>query len=238
MPSPPLQQSATRVGALPWHLATALVGLVSLGIQLVLTIRGVNVLIDDATGRPAANTPTRVLRFFSYFTVESNVIVIVTTLMLARDPERDGRWFRVGRIAGLIGIFVTFVVYLVALRPFLKLSGLAAVTDTGFHIVTPLLAVGGWVIFGPRPRFERSTLLWSLAWPGIYFVYSLIHGGITGWYPYPFVDIGKIGYPSALLNLAVVAVLLLVVGTIFVWLDTRLKRTSNTVVGDSANPFE
>jgi len=207
-----------------WHAVTASISLVSLLVQFVLIVRGVNVLVDDTTGLPAA--ATRVLRFFSYFTVQSNVIVIVTTGMLTRDPERDGRWFRVARIAGLIGILVTFVVYLQALRPLLDLSGVAAVTDAGFHIVTPVLAVVGWVIFGPRPRFDRSTLLWSLVWPGVYFVYSLIHGAITGWYPYPFVDVVKIGYPLAMRNLAVVIVLLLAVGAVYVWLDRRLHRTS------------
>lgn len=209
-----------------WHLVTALISFLSLLVQFVLIVRGVNVLVDDATGRPAADVATRVLRFFSYFTVQSNVLVIVTETMLALHPERDGRWFRVLRIAGLIGITVTFIVYLVALRPILDLSGLAAVTDVGFHVATPILAVAGWVLFGPRPRFERRTLLLSLSWPGLYFVYSLIHGGITDWYPYPFVDVTKIGYGSTLLNTGVVLVLLLAIGSVFVWLDGRLRRTS------------
>jgi len=223
----PSGSTVRRTGAArAWHALTALISLVSLLIQFILIVKGTNVLVDDTTGLPAVNTATRVLRFFSYFTVQSNVIVIVTTLMLARDPVRDGRWFRVVRIAGLIGILVTFVVYLVALRPILDLSGLAAVTDAGFHIVTPVLAVVGWVIFGPRPRFDRSTLAWSLVWPGLYFVYSLIHGAITDWYPYPFVDVTKLGYPRALGNLVVVVVLLLAVGAGYVWLDRRLHRTS------------
>ncbi len=223
----PSGSTVRRTGAArAWHALTALISLVSLLIQFILIVKGTNVLVDDTTGLPAVNTATRVLRFFSYFTVQSNVIVIVTTLMLARDPVRDGRWFRVVRIAGLIGILVTFVVYLVALRPILDLSGLAAVTDAGFHIVTPVLAVVGWVIFGPRPRFDQWTLAWSLVWPGLYFVYSLIHGAITDWYPYPFVDVTKLGYPRALGNLVVVVVLLLAVGAVYVWLDRRLHRTS------------
>ncbi len=211
-------------GARIWYLMTALVSLGSLLIQLVLTIKGVNVLVDDETGLPAVNAATRVLRFFSYFTVQSNVIVIVTSLILARDPARSGRWFTVARIAGLIGITVTLVVYLVALRPILDLSGLAAITDAGFHIVTPLLAVAGWVLFGPRARFAPDTLLWSLVWPAAYFVYSLTHGALTDWYPYPFVDVTKIGYAAALRNLSIVVVLLLAVGALLVWLDRRLPE--------------
>ncbi len=218
----------TRVRESParaWHLVTGLISLVSLLVQLVMIVQGVNVLVDDSTGLPAVGVATRVLRFFSYFTVQSNLLVIVTTLLLARDAQRDGRWFRVARIAGLVGITVTFVVYLVALRPILDLSGLAAVTDVGFHIVTPVLAVAGWVLFGPRPRFDRSVLLTSLAWPALWLAYSLVHGAVSGWYPYPFVDVVAIGYAAVLRNAALVLVLLLAVGACFVLGDRRLRPT-------------
>lgn len=95
--------------------ATAAVSAGSLVIQLVLIVAGVNVLVDDA-GAPSVGLGERLVRFASYFTVQSNVLVVVGTAMLARDPARDGWWFRVLRIAGLVGITVTFVVYLIALR--------------------------------------------------------------------------------------------------------------------------
>ncbi|MDQ6715158.1 MAG: Pr6Pr family membrane protein, partial [Actinomycetota bacterium] len=201
--APPAATHAAH-GIRLWHLVAGLVSLISLLVQLVLIVRGVNVLVDDDTGLPAAGVATRVLRFFSYFTVQSNVIVIATELLLAANPRRTGRWFDVARLAGLVGITVTFVVYLVALRPILDLSGLAAVTDAGFHIVVPVMAVVGWVAFGPRAGFVRRTLLTSLVWPAAYFVYSLVHGALTGWYPYPFVDVTQLGYPAAMRNLAVV----------------------------------
>jgi hypothetical protein len=31
-------------------------------------------------------------------------------------------------------------------------------------------------------------------------IYALIHGTITKWYPYPFVDVNDLGYKKALLN--------------------------------------
>jgi len=36
-------------------------------------------------------------RFVSYFTIQSNVLVAVTAVQLARDP-RDGRWWRPVRV--------------------------------------------------------------------------------------------------------------------------------------------
>ena len=61
--------------------------------QLVLVVRGVNVLVeDDGTAAPAAE---RVVRFFSYFTIQSNMLACVTALTLVRRPDRDGRWWRI-----------------------------------------------------------------------------------------------------------------------------------------------
>ena len=33
---------------------------------------------------------TRLLRFFMYFTVQSNILVLVGAVKLVRDPARDG----------------------------------------------------------------------------------------------------------------------------------------------------
>ena len=200
---------------------TAVVSGVSLVIQLVLIVIGVNVLVDDA-GAPAVGLGERLVRFVSYFTVQSNVLVVVSSAMLAGNPVREGWWFRLLRIAGLVGITVTFVVYLIALRPILDLHGMSAATDFGLHLATPVLAVVGWLVWGPRPRFTARVLLWFLIWPAAYFAYSLIRGAVTGWYPYPFVDVTVLGYPVALRNLAVVTILLLVVGALYLVLDRRL----------------
>ena len=211
----------------PWHVLTVVVSLGSMLLQVVLTVRGIGVLVDD-DGSRVVGVPTALVRFFSYFTIQSNILVTWACWLLAARPDRDGPWFRVVRIASLYGITVTFVVYLVALRPILDLEGLPAVTDAGLHIVTPLLVILGFLLFGPRPRLDVRSLLLSLVWPVAYFVYSLVHGAVSDWYPYPFVDVVKIGYAKALTNLALVVVLLLAVGAAFLWLDRRLPRTSRS----------
>ncbi|PRZ42882.1 hypothetical protein CLV47_104230 [Antricoccus suffuscus] len=210
--------------ARPWHLLTALVSALSLIVQVVLVIRGVNVLADESG--QIAPVGIRILRFFSYFTVQSNILVIITCLALAAAPQRDGKVWRVLRIDALVGITVTLIVYHFALRPILDLHGISAVTDIGFHYVTPLLAIIGWMLFGPRHRIDRDTVAWSLLWPALYFAYSLIHGAISDWYPYPFVDVGVIGYLVALRNVVLVCILLAAIGALYVYGDRKLPVTS------------
>ena len=215
-----------------WHVITLLVVVLSLGTQLVMVIRGIDVLVPQEGQAPGVLT--RVLRFFSYFTVQSNILVALSVLPLLRYAAMDDRAWRVLRLDALMGISVTGVVFVVALRPIVDLSGVSALTNVGFHYLSPLLAVVGWLLFGPRPRIDRTTLLWSLAWPLAWLAYTLVHGALTDWYPYPFIDAGELGYPATLLNAALVTVLMLIVGALFSFADARLPArpvlTSNEYV--------
>ena len=62
------------------------------------------------------------------------------------------------------------------------------------------LLQAGWLLFGPRPRIGWSTVALSLIWPAVWLAYTFVHGALSGWYPYPFLNVAKIGYPAALAN--------------------------------------
>ena len=102
-----------------WHLATAVVASVALVLQLVLVVKGDAILVDH----DPPNLVERIIRFFAYFTIESNLLVLVTTAQLARDPSYDGPHWRVVRIAAVSGITVTGLVHWFLLRPLLHLDG-------------------------------------------------------------------------------------------------------------------
>lgn len=206
-----------------WHLATVAVVAICLVVQVSMTVNGQAVLVDQH-GTPVVGLPMRLLRFVTYFTIQSNILAMVTAASLARDPDREGRVWRVARIAAVVGMTVTFVVYRVALAGLLDLSGAAWWTDFGFHTVAPLLTVGGWLLFGPWPRFDLRSVGLFILWPVGWLVYVLVIGPITDWYPYPFLDAGARGYPHALLNCLLVAVLMLGVAVGFAAVDGRLVR--------------
>jgi len=167
-----------------WHLATAVVALAALLLQLVLVVNGDAILVDH----DPPNLLERLLRFFAYFTIESNILVLVTAAQLARDPAYDGSRWRVVRIAAVSGITVTGLVHWFLLRPLLHLDGADLVADKLLHLVVPVLAVLGWLVFGPRPRIEWPGCLRAVVWPLAWLAVMLVAGGLTGWYPYPFLD--------------------------------------------------
>ena len=200
-----------------WHAATAFVVLAAVVLQLCLVVDGAAVL-DDAAPPSLA---LRLARFIAYFTIQSNILVLVTTIPLLRDPTYDGPLWRVARAAALVGIAVTGVVHFVLLRPLLDLSGWSFVADKLLHIVVPTVALVGWLLFGPWHRFSRRVLAVTLLWPAGWLLCTLVVGAASGWFPYPFLDYEVHGWGEVLIAATAVTALFIALGLAVLWWDRR-----------------
>ncbi|WP_217923046.1 Pr6Pr family membrane protein [Miltoncostaea oceani] len=160
----------------------------------------------------------------------SNVTVAVTTGMLAADPDRRSTLFRVLRLDGVLAIAVTGVVFHLALSDLQELTGWNAFADFVLHTLSPILAVAGWVLFGPRGHLSPRVVALSVVAPVLWLAYTLVRGTLVqdrfgdDYYPYPFMDVQEHGYPVVLVNCAVVAVLFLALAYGALLLDRRLRR--------------
>lgn len=183
------------------HLLVGLAALTGVAMELA-------VAVTDGPGL-APTHAERLVRLFSYFTIQSNLLVAGVSLALAADPWRDGAVFRVLRLDALLCIAVTGIVYNTVLRGLTPLAGAGPVANTLLHVVAPVGAVGVWLLAGPRPRVGGRTVWWSVAYPVAWLAYTFTRGAVTGWYPYPFLDVTELGYGRALTNAALVAVVFL-----------------------------
>jgi hypothetical protein len=43
--------------------------------------------------------------------------------------------------------------------------GIGTRVNVGFHYFAPAWALVGWLLFGPRPRLDWTTLGWLFTWP-------------------------------------------------------------------------
>jgi hypothetical protein len=210
-----------------WHGAVAALVVLAIVMQVVIALQ---------VSGPAPEVPTgvlrgthafgRVVRVFSFFTIQSNLLCGFAALTLALNPHRDGPIWRAVRLASLFGITVTGIVYSAVLADMYEPSSLgASIVNLIVHYIVPIMVVLGWFLFGPRPRIERRTVVWSLAFPVLWTIYTLIRGAAVHWYPYPFVDADTLGYGKVAVNAVLVVVLLAAVSGAFAYGDRRLRST-------------
>ena len=204
-----------------WHLATAAVATFAVVFQLVLVWQGHAVL--DETDPPSLGE--RLIRFVGYFTVLANIMIAWMAWTIALGRDRDTASWRTLRLTSLVAITVTGLVHWFLLRPLLDLTGADYLADKLLHVAVPLLAVVGWVAFGPRGRVQWRDVVASPVFPIAWLVYTLVRGAITDFYPYPFLDADAEGY--AAVSVACVGIAVLFVGlAALAWKgDGRLART-------------
>jgi hypothetical protein len=138
--------------------------------------------------------------FFSFFTIQSNLLaatILVLTALVRRD-ERS-RLFDALRGAATFYIAITGIVFA------LLLSGLQEDLDTHIafvnfvvHYLIPVVLVVDWFVDPPRHRLGLRVAMAWLAYPLVWFAYTLARGSATDWYPYPFVDVAQHGYGGVL----------------------------------------
>lgn len=186
-----------------WNLILALAVAATLIAQLVLLFVG-GQDVNTASAAAPVSLPTTLLRFFSYFTVQSNLLVLAAAITLVIDPRRDGAVWRVLRLDALLGIAVTGVVSATLLAGLIHPVGIGVWINIGFHQFSPAWTLAGWLLLGPRPRIDLRTVGWAFAWPVAWLAYTMAHGALTGWYPYPFLNADKLGYGQVGITLVVI----------------------------------
>ncbi|HXH80019.1 Pr6Pr family membrane protein [Nocardioides sp.] len=203
-----------------WHLGVAVLATAAVVFQLVLVWQGGTVL--DETDPP--DLGERVIRFFGYFTVLSNILVAWVAWTIALDRDTDTAGWRTLRLTSLVAITVTGVVHWFLLRPLLDLSGADYLADKLLHLAVPLVAVIGWAVFGPRGRVQGRDVVASLAFPVVWLSYTLLRGAITGFYPYPFLDVDAEGYAAVSVVSLGIAVLFVGVAAVAWKGDERVAK--------------
>ncbi len=176
-------------------------------------------LSDPAIFESAAS---RFLNTFVAFTIWSNIIVSVVCILMVVNPYRTSTVFRVFRLYGLVAITTTGLVYNLILRKLADPQGWALVANDMVHIATPLLAVVGWLIFGPRIPFRMKYVWGSIAIGLVWITFTLTRGALIHWYTYPFVNVDNLGYLQVAVNCFAILVFAALLAMAFMGLDKKL----------------
>ncbi|MHC8322099.1 Pr6Pr family membrane protein [Pseudomonas sp. GB2N2] len=166
------------------------------------------------------------LSFFSYFTVLTNTLVAtVLTCELTSRESAARRWFLQPSVSSAIAVSIAVVglVYNVLLRHLWHPEGWQWLADELLHDIMPLLFLAWWWLCVPKGTLRwRHIVLW-LIYPLVYFAYALLRGHLLAVYPYPFIDVDKLGYPQVFVNAGGLLMGFMVIAWVVIGLDRRRR---------------
>jgi hypothetical protein len=175
---------------------------------------------------------SNVFNTISFFTIQTNLLVAISMTVWAIFPDTIlGRYFSRMSVQSAIMIYIIVVGlgYNIAIRPYLGPETTAGfIYNNVLHVVTPIMFVIFWALY-----VKKGTLKWLngfiwLIYPLCYFVYTIVRGSITKWYPYPFSDLNKLTGAEFARNALIGLVLFLFFGVIVIAIDRTVGKNIAT----------
>ncbi|NRF41040.1 Pr6Pr family membrane protein [Pedobacter foliorum] len=197
-----------------WLVIAGVIGVwFALVAQFYLTTQNALVPVDES-----------VIRYFSFFTVLTNIIVAVCFTALLFKKEGSSFFTKPGTLtATAVYISVVAIIYNLILRFTWEPKGLQMVVDELLHAIVPLIFVVYWLMYVPKNTLKwRDTFSW-LIYPFIYLMFILFRGSVSGFYPYPFVDVAKYGYETVFVNCVYVMLVFLGLSFLSVWIGSKAR---------------
>ncbi|KAA0956952.1 hypothetical protein FQ085_10755 [Planococcus sp. ANT_H30] len=199
------------------RLALGILGLIAIIVQMTHGLRFNNLVISN---------------FFSYFTIQSNILIVVVLVIGAVISSRQFYSSRFQLIRGAVTTYImtTGIVY------FLFLRGMEAELQTTIpwvnfvlHTLLPLYALFDWLAAPSRTKISfRRMWLWIL-YPLSYLVYTLLRGLVVEWYPYPFLDPSIGSYGQVLISSIMITALIVLCSSLVIGGRNLRERSSAAV---------
>ena len=133
------------------------------------------------------------------------------------------RFFRQPAVVTAVTCYVVFVgfAYNLLLRHLWTPSGWRMLLNESLHTLVPMLVALYWLLFVPRFHLTLRHLRWWLVYPLGYLALTMVRGALSDFYPYPFIDVGELGYPRVLLNASLLVFAFVLLMAVFVAINHR-----------------
>lgn len=146
------------------------------------------------------------------FTIITNVLIALTFAALALNQSSVAKpsW-----LAGTAAFsLLVGGVYALLLR-----DSSATVANLLLHVVTPVFVPVFWFAFAPKGTLTYQDPLRWMLYPSAYFLYALVRGWAEGRFPYPFMDLNRLGWLQTGINGLLIGMIFLAMGFALVRLD-------------------
>jgi len=164
------------------------------------------------------------ITYFGFFTILGNFLVafaFAAPLLQSRHSRESGNllsFFNRPGVRTAIGIYILVVgvIFFLLLRHVYRPTGLGWWLNISLHYLMPPIFLADWLLFVDKRNLRFAEIPYWLIFPLLYAVYVLIHGAVSGYYPYPFLDVSQLGYGRVLLDMAGLTVMFAILGVVFV----------------------
>jgi hypothetical protein len=193
---------------------------IAAGLIALVGLSGLAIQFSVSLGK-SGTVPAALWAMLRFFTIIGNTLTAGILTATALGSSWAARPVRLGGITLLMALIG--IVYALLLRNVQHLTGAAYLATALLHYLVPPLVALFWLVFAPKGGSRLShPPRWAVL-PLVYFAYALIRAGSDGTYPYPFIDVAKLGWPQVLVNALAITLVFLAAGYALVWLDKRMS---------------
>jgi len=172
------------------------------------------------------SVPETIVRYFSFYTILTNGLIAVSMTVLSFGGGRLYGFFSRLKVQAALTVYIIVVgaVYNVILRFLWEPRGLQLVVDELLHTVIPMMVVIFWLWRIPRGNLRWGDIPSWLWYPALYAVYVMLRGAVSGFYPYPFINVTELGYASVAVNVVLLVLFFCFVSVLIVFADRKGER--------------
>lgn len=143
-----------------------------------------------------ANNVFRPADYFSYFTIQTSLIAIVTLGVsgwFAWTGRIETRTLNIVRLSTVTFTVVVTLVYNLLLRgldndPLDGNYQWPVLPNEILHVWAAIFMLIDWILSSRRINLRVRTIFWVLAFPFVWLIYSITRGLIVDWWPYWFIN--------------------------------------------------
>lgn len=171
---------------------------------------------------------------FRFFTNLSNLACVLYFLadafyLLIQKKEEGITFCPVLKMIVMMSVTVTMLIAQFLLGNF-HMNGAGSIALILLHRVVPPMAILDWLLFDKKGWMTKLSPVWGVTAPLVYFAYAVIAAQTESSvqkgsrYPYPFMDIDKLGVPTVAVTVAALAAGFIVLGYLFYAVDHTLAK--------------
>lgn len=167
----------------------------------------------------------RVVRYFSYFTEYSNILVMLWFLNKSFFNERI-KFLNKESVRGALTLYIIVagIVFFLVLNKAWNQEGIAKLQSYILHGFAPITFILDWIIFDEKGNYKYKDIKLWIVFPIVYLFVALFIGKIIGVYPYPFLDLNKISILEFLNYLVYLVIAFIGLALIIVTVDKLLYK--------------